>query len=135
MTDYTAFVTQWATLTPGTTAAKLAQINGQTVTGSIPALTMTTGAQIFNCIVFAEFNAITAAQQTLLMQVCTLSGTLVGGSSSPFIAPMFGSLFAKMPLTVAALTALAKATITPWYLANGYTAPFNLNDCAAAGVT
>lgn len=135
MPDYTAFKAQWATLTPGTTQQKLAQINAQTVTGTIPTLTTTSGAQIFNCIAWAEFNAITAAQQTLLMQVCTIPGNLVGGSASPFIAPMFGTLAAKMPLTIVALTALAKATVTPWWQANGYTSPFNESDCTAAGVS
>lgn len=135
MAYYDAFKTQWATLTPGTTAQKLVQINGQNVTGSIPTLTMITGVQIFNCVVWAEFNAITAAQQTTLMQVCTLPGNIVGGSASPFVAPMFGTLAAKMPLTIAALTALAKGTVQPWWQANLYPGPFNEFDAAAAGVS
>lgn len=134
-TDYTAFKTQWATLTPGTTAQKLAQINAQVVTGAVPTVAYSTGAQIFNCVVFSEFNAITAAQQTQLMQLCAMPGPLLGGSASPFIAPFFGALAAKMPGTIAALTALSKAIVTPWWQANGYTAPFNDSDCAAAGVS
>lgn len=135
MAYYDKFVTQWATLNPGTTAAKLTQINAQTVTGAIPTLTYSTGAQIFNCINFTEFGTITAAQQTQLMQLCAMPGPLLGGSASPFITPFFTTVAAKMPLTIAALTALSQGLVTPWWQANQYPGPFNQNDCTAAGVS
>lgn len=135
MAYYSAFIAQWNTLTPGSTAAKLAQINAQTVTGSVPALVYCTGAQIFNCLRFSEFNALTPAQQTQLMQLCAIPGPLLGGASSQFISPFFAAIAASMPQTITSLNALAQALVTPWYLANGYPAPFNQSDCAAAGVS
>jgi hypothetical protein len=35
--------------------------------------------------------------------------------------------------TIAALTALSKAAVQPWWQANGYPGPFNTNDLEAAG--
>lgn len=116
-----------------TTAQKLAAVNGWTITGTTPTLAFATGNQIFNCIVWSEFEAITASQQTLLLQVCTLPGNLLGGSASPFIAPFFGTIAAKMPNTISALVALSQALVTPWWQENGYPAPFNENDLIAAG--
>lgn len=137
MAYYDALKTEWATITtanPGyTTAQKLAAINALTDTGSIPTLAYISGAAIFNCIVWSEFEAITAAQQTLLMQICAIPGSLLGGSGSPFIAPFFGTIAAKMPNTIAALVALATSLVTPWWQANGYTSPIGPNDLVAAG--
>lgn len=133
MAYYDALIAEWPLLTPGTTAAKLAQLNALTVSGTIPTLIGTSGAAIFNCLVWSEFNVITAAQQTTLMQVCAIPGQINGGSSSPFIAPFFGTLAAKMPTTIANLTALAQALSQPWWQANGYKAPINNSDLAAAG--
>lgn len=99
---------------PGDTDAQIAALlNAQTSTGSVPTETFFTGNEMFNCIVWSEFEAITAAQQTLLLQVCAIPGNLLGGSASPFIAPFFGTLAAKMPNTITALVALAQALVTP----------------------
>lgn len=132
MAYYDALITEWATLT-GTTAQKLAAINVLTVTGQVPTLTFVTGSQLFNCLVWGEFNALTAAQQTTLMQLCAIPGQLEGGSASPFVAPFFGSLGSKMPTTIANLVALAQAVVTPWWQANSYSSPISQSDLAAAG--
>ena len=133
MAYYDPLVAIWPTLTPGTTAQKLTQLNAMTVTGSIPTLTMTTGAAIFNCISWSEFKNLTSANQTIIMQMLAIPGNLQGGSASLFIAPFFGSVAATMPLTIAALTAMAKAIVTPWWQANGYRAPINDSDLIVAG--
>ena len=142
--SYAALVAEWTTLTGSATVttlaaaqtipANLATLAAITVTGSIPTLIEVPASAIFNCLVYSEFEAITAAQQTLLMQVLAIQGNLMGGSASPFIAPMFGALAAKMPNTITALTALAQALPAPWWSANGYTAPTNVNDLIAAGI-
>src|SRR5450755_3635706 len=82
MAYYTALTTQWPLLTPGTTAAKLAQLNAMTVTGSIPTSFFVTGTQIANCITWSEFAALTAAQQTNVLALCRIPGSLIGGSGN-----------------------------------------------------
>lgn len=118
-----------------TTAQKVAAVDSWVETGAIPTLAYSTGDAIFNCIVWSEFEAITTAQQTLLLQVCTIPGNLLGGSASPFIAPFFGTLASKMPNTIAALTALAQAIVTPWWQANGFGAPISIYDAELAGLS
>lgn len=136
--DYTALIAKWATLTPGTTAAKLAQINAIVVTGSVPASFFVTGDQVYNCIDFTEFKAKTVAQQTLIMQVVSVPGQLKGGAGS-FLGGAFVDVFGISGATITALTALAKGISQPWYLATvaqgggGLTSPVSLNDLAAAG--
>jgi hypothetical protein len=132
MTYYDALVAEWATLT-GTTAQKLAAINALTITGATPTTAYTTGNAIFNCLVWSEFNALSATQQTLLMQICAIQGPILGGSASPFLAPFFGAIASKAPQTIAALVALAQAIVQPWWQANGYTSPISAGDLAAAG--
>lgn len=133
MAYYDALIAEWPSLTPGTTAVKLAQLNALTVSGSIPTLIATSGAAIFNCLVWSEFNALSAVQQTQLMQLCAIPGSLTGGSASPFIAPFFGTLASKMPTTISNLTALAQSLSQPWWQANAYKAPINASDLTAAG--
>lgn len=134
MAYYDALIAEWAALT-GSTAQKLAAINALTVSGSIPTSVFITGDQLFNCLVYSEFAALSAAQQTQLLEVCAMPGQLLGGSASPFIAPFFGTLLAagKGPLTLANLVALAKASVQPWWQANGYASPIAPSDLAAAG--
>lgn len=138
MAYYTALINEWATITsanPNFTAAqKLAAVNALTVTGSIPTLFNTTGAAIFNCLNYTEFLTLTAAQQTQLMQMCVIPGTLVGGSASTlgawFVAIFAGKLGGP---TIAALTTLAQVAVQPWWQANGYTSPIGPNDLVLAG--
>lgn len=141
MAYYDALVSKWATLTPGTTAQKLAQINTLTLTGSVPTSFYVTGSQILNCINWTEFAALTDAQQKNLLLLCAVPGSLLGGSgNTTFIVDgMILAYFNVAGATVAALTALAKGTVTPWWQATvvqgggGLSSPVGLSDLVAAG--
>lgn len=135
MAYYDALIAKWATLTPGTAAQKLVQLNAMTVTGSVPTSFFITGAQLLNCINWAEFNALTQARQTNLLQLCAIPGQLLGGSdNTTFVVDgMILAYFSVGGATVAALTALAKGAVLPWWQSNGYTSPISASDLAAAG--
>lgn len=136
--NYAPLIAQWQTITTAnpsfTTTQKLAAINALTVTGSIPTLFNTTGAAIFSCLNYTEFLSLSAIQQTQLMQVCAIPGTLIGGSASTlgawFVAIFAGKLSGP---TITALTALAQGAVQPWWQANGYTAAIGPNDLILAG--
>lgn len=136
MAYYTALIAQWGTLS-GTTAVKLAAINALTVTGTIPTTFSTTGPQLLNCIKWSEFNALTAQQQSNLMALCNNPGPVTGGSAqvSLIAAGMFLAYFGVQSQTITNLTALAQATVQPWWQANGYPGIFNNNDLIAAGLS
>lgn len=140
MAYYDALIAKWATLTPGTTTAKLAQLNAIVVTGSIPTTFFVTGDQIYNCIDSAEFLAKTAAQQTLIMQCVAVPGQLKGGAGS-FLGGVFVAVFGVSGATITALTALAKAISQPWWQATvaqgggGLTSPVSQGDLTAAGLS
>ena len=137
MAYYTALINEWPNLTPGTTAQKLAQINAMTVTGSVPTTIYVTADQIFNCINWTEFAALTAQQQSNLLAMLHTPGQLLGGSAntSRLLDGMLLAYFNVAGPTIANLTALAQATVTPWWQANGYPGPFNNNDLIAAGLS
>ena len=97
---------------PADLQGKADALNAQAVTGSIPTHADVTGYQLLGCIHYAEFTAITAEQRSWLMALVQMP-LIPGGSASFFIAPLFGALFAQMPLTVASLTALAQALTVP----------------------
>lgn len=97
---------------PPTDQGKADAINAQTVTGQIPTLIDISGRDLLSCIHYAEFKAITAEQRTWLMALSQMA-MVPGGSASLFVAPLFGDLFALMPLTIASLTALSKAITVP----------------------
>lgn len=109
-------------LTGLSTAAKLIAINGWSVTGSVPTTFFCTGTQLLNCINYAEFKALTAAQQSNLLALCNNPGPILGGSAnvSHMAAGMILDYFNVAGATVAALTALAKTTTQTWATANGY---------------
>ena len=119
-----------------TTAQKLAALNGWVQTGTIPTVFQITGSQIFACLDWTEFVSLTVPQQTQLLAVCALPGSLTGGATS-FVGKMFVAFYAGKLAgpTITALTALAKAISQPWYQANGYRGPFTLGDVAVAGVS
>ena len=156
MAYYTALIAAWngATqpptgvsgtgLTSGmTTDQKIAAVNGWTITGSIPTVLYATGNQIANCINWAEFNALTAAKQTNVLALCGINGPLLGGSSNTaFLTD--GMILATFPTsgpTIGALTALAQATVTPWWQVPvasggaGLSSPVSMNDCIPAGLS
>lgn len=134
--NYAALATQWASLTPGTTTAKLAQLNGITNTGSIPTTLFSTGAQILNCINWTEFVALTAQQQSNLLMLCLSPGPLLGGSGNTTFM-VDGMLLAYFTNhagpTITALTALAQAAATPWWQTNGFSQPIGTADLTLAG--
>ena len=124
-----------------TTTQKLVNLNNWTVTGVIPASILTMGSALANCVNFAEFNTLTAAQQSNIMALCQITGPLLGGSTNVGLltAGMFVTYFTTPSSpTIANLTALAKATTQSWAQSNGY--PYysavlggiNNNDIAAA---
>lgn len=143
MAYYDALIAKWATLTPGTTAAKLAQINALTVTGTVPTSILFSGAELINCIAWAEFAALTAAQQQNIMLLCA-TGTskgLLGGSANTALLPV-GMIIAYFPpagTTITNLTAMAKGLTQPWWQApianggGGLTSPLTQPDLTAAG--
>jgi hypothetical protein len=142
MAYYTALISKWATAPAGTTQSKLDWINAQIVTGSVPTTFYTTGDQILNCLDKTEFLALTAAQQSNLLLMCSVPGQLLGGSAntSHLVAGMIVAYFTNLQgPTIAALTALAKATVLPWWQAavanggGGLSSPVNANDLVKAG--
>ena len=141
MAYYDALISKWATLTPGTTAQKLAQINSLTVAGSIPTTIYVTGAQVANCINWTEFAALTSQQQSNLLALCANEGPLLGGSAntSRLLVGMLLAYFNVAGATIANLTAMAQAL--PWWQATvaqgggGLSSPVNLNDVTAAGLS
>lgn len=148
MAYYTALIAAWngatqpptgvtgTALTGGmTTAQKLAAVNAWTVTGSVPSTIFVTGNQVLNCIDFAEFNALTAAKQTNMLQLCAVPGLLLGGSANTakMLAGMNISYFPSGGPTIVALTALSQGAVQPWWQANSYFGPINNNDLVAAG--
>lgn len=142
MAYYTALISEWAAITtanPGfTTAQKLAAINALTVSGSVPTVLSITGTQLLNCINWTEFAALTAPQQSNLLALCNNNGLLLGGSSNTaFITDgMFLAYFSNHAgPTIAALTALAQASVTPWSQVNGYSTPISMQDVINAGVS
>lgn len=136
MAYYDAAIAKWQTLTPGTTANKLAQLNAATVTGSVPATFTITGDQILACLDWAEFSTLTSPQQTTLLQVLSTPGVIQGGAGT-FVGSMFVAFYTGKLAgpTITALTALAKAVVQPWWQSNGYPRPFDLGDIAAAGLS
>lgn len=152
MAYYTALISAWNTgtvpagvsgtpLTGLTTANKLVAINGWTITGTVPTSFYVNGAQVANCINWTEFNALTATQQQNLLALLAIPGSLLGGSANTsfLVDGMILAYFNVAGPTVAALTALAKGVVTPWWqvlVANGgggLASPVNANDLAAAG--
>jgi hypothetical protein len=136
MAYYTALINEWATLS-GSTAQKLAAVNALTVSGSVPTTLYVSGAQLANCINWAEFAALTAQQQANLLALCQVPGNLLGGSSNTSLLTdgMFLAYFSLAGATIANLTALAQAAATPWSQVNGYSTPISMSDVINAGLS
>ncbi len=142
-TNYAPLITEWTTLTGSATITTLAgaqaipgylaTLDAMTVTGSIPTLGEITGLQFMSCLHWSEYAAQTVTVQATL-NTLMLMPLISGGSASPFVAPMFAAIGATMPLTGAALAALATGLVQPWWQANGFASPTNINDLIAAGI-
>lgn len=153
MAYYTALITAWngatqpptgvagTALTGGmTTAQKIAAVNGWTITGTVPTTMTATGAQVLNCVVWSEFAALTASQQSNFLALCTNSGALLGGSANTtkILPGMIIAYFGGPSGTVANLSAMAAATVTPWWQAStggNLSGPISQADVTAAGLT
>jgi hypothetical protein len=95
---YAAFTSAWNTgtlpdnttgtpLTGLTTANKLTAINAWMHSGTIPTTLYFTGAQLKNCVNYAEFKALTAQQQSNLLDMCADTGQMLGGSAQTAFLP------------------------------------------------
>ncbi len=155
MAYYTALIAAWNNVTqppPGvtgtgltggmTTAQKIDAVNGWTVTGAIPTSVFFSGPQLLNSINYAEFKALTSAQQQNILLLCSASptGGLLGGSANTSLLPV-GMIIDYFPLagvTIANLTALAKGFTQPWWQAatgGALNGPVSLSDTTAAGLS
>ena len=126
-----------------TTAQKITKVNAWTITGTVPTTINTSGSALLNCINYAEFKALTAVQQTNLLQLCANPGSLLGGSANVALITdgMFLDYFSNHSgPTILALTALAKGLTQVWWqvsVANGgagLSGPVSLADTQAAGL-
>lgn len=121
-----------------TTAQKITKVNSWTVTGTIPTTIFVSGSQIFNCVNYSEFKALTATQQSNLLLALAGSGQLLGGSSNTthLLVGMILDFFPVAGPTIAALTALAQASVTPWWqVGAGLSGPVSLSDTQKAGLS
>lgn len=136
---YDALIAKWATLNPGTTAAKLAQINAMTV--AAPAQkALLTPSSILNAIVFADLSAFTQLQ--VMQLTLLLQGDLVDASPGTSIRLGIQALFAGKTQTLNQLGALVAAydnPTMPWWQATvangggGLNGPVAASDLAQAG--
>ena len=140
MAYYDALIAKWATLTPGTTAAKLAQINALTVTTGIPLPCILKPSQILNACVAADLIGLSAANIGLVQLL--LTGELVDASNGTTIRSVFQTLFAGKTTTLAQLGALVTpfdSPTIPWWQGTiaqgggGLSSPVSSSDLAAAG--
>lgn len=140
-TYYDALVAKWATLTPGTTVAKLAQINAATVAGP-PVKAMLSPSLILNAIVFADLAALTQLQVTQLTLL--LAGSSVDASAGTSIRAGIQALFAGKTTTLnnlAALVAPYDSPAIPWATASlaagggGLVAMVQPSDLTQAGLS
>lgn len=138
MVYYDALVAKWATLTPGTTAVKLAQINAITVTGAAVPMIIPS-YMIYNLLDPAEFTALTAANQALVRDLVNM-GTVDGSPGKPARARMVAIYPSGTTRTALnALAATYDSPPIPWATATiaqgggGLTGPVGTNDLIAAG--
>jgi hypothetical protein len=148
MTNYAPLIAAWnsttqpptgvlgtALATGMTTQQKLNAVNGWVITGSVPTVLSVTGPQVANCINWTEFNALSSTAQINILTLCNSPGPLVGGSANTtfLVDGMILASFTTGSKTIAALTALAQAAVTPWWQQNGFTGPFTTTDLGLAG--
>ena len=133
MAYYDALIAKWPSVTGATTAAKLANLNSQTVTGSAVPMVIPT-YKIYNLIVGSEFSALTAANQQLIRDILGM-GT-VDCSPGTQIRARIVAIFPSGTTTFSNLSTLAAeydSPQIPWWQANGYTSTISNNDLIAAG--
>lgn len=111
MAYYDALIAKWATLTPGTTAQKLVQINALTVLTGVPVKAVLTPSQILNACVAADIASLTTAQVTLLTLL--LQGSTVDASIGTTVRAGVVAVFSGKATTLAQLGALVVPFDTP----------------------
>lgn len=139
MAIYDALIAKWGTLTPGTTQAKLTQLNAIQITlSAVPAILAP--SQILNAIVFADLASLTQLQVSQLTLL--VAGTAVDASAGSTIRLGIQALFAGKATTLANLAALIApfdAPKVPWWQATvaqgggGLSCPVTINELAGAG--
>jgi hypothetical protein len=115
----------------------LTVINGWTVVGSIPTSFYCTGTELANCVDRVEFNTLTDAQQKNLLALFCVPGPLLVGSAnvSHLAAGLMVTYFTNFNgPTMVNLTALAKATVQPWWQYAGYPTIISGQDLVNAGL-
>ena len=140
MPYYDALKTKWATLSPGTTAQKLAAINALTVAGpaqSVPISTVVNWLRMNNlwlpikaAVAFGSSpGAMAAVDLNSDLREQTIDFTL------PLVGAMLADLVSHGLLSQAQSDALVAmgATTLPWWQSAGYTSPIGQGDLAAAG--
>lgn len=135
MAYYDALIAKWATLTPGTTAAKLTQLSAITVAGA-PIKAVLTPSQILNACVPADIAALTPAQVTLLTLI--LQGSTVDASQGTTVRAAAVAIFTGKVTTLAQLGALVApfdAPALPWWTTAGLSSPVSQADLTAAGLS
>jgi uncharacterized protein (DUF697 family) len=143
MAYYDALISKWATLTPGTTAQKIVQVNAITVQIAASTKAILVPSAILNAIVFADLAALTQLQVTQLTLL--LQGSQVDASVGTSIRAGIQALFAGKTQTLSNLGALVAPydtpIIVPWWQATvaqgggGLTSSVSLQDCANAGLS
>jgi len=140
MAYYDALIAKWATLTPGTTAAKLAQINALTVDTGVAKPMVVSPSQIINAIIPADLASLTTAQVSFLTLV--LAGSDVDASGGTTVRSAILTIFAGKTNTINSLAALAAPFDNgrmPWWQATvaqgggGLNGPVTINELIGAG--
>jgi hypothetical protein len=139
MAYYTALIAKWPTLTAGTTAVKLAQLNAITVAATSQKAIIKP-SDILNAVVFADLAALTQLQVTQLTLL--LQGGDIDASVGTSIRLGIQTLFAGKATTLANLGTLVApfdSPTIPWWQATvaqsggGLGGPVGANDLIAAG--
>ena len=155
MAYYTALITAWNSsiqpptgvtgtgLSSGdTTDQKLTKINAWTIVGTIPTTITVPSYQVASAVNYTEFKALNATQQNNLLNLlaATTNGFLGGSANISFLpVGMLLDYFGSSSVTIANLTAFARAQATPWWQVGssnngaGLTSPVNSADLIAAG--
>jgi hypothetical protein len=142
-----AGVTGQPLLAGDSTQTKINKVNLWTVTGAVPTTIFLSTDQLANCVVYSEFKALTATQESNLLAMLSIpsgqAGGLIGGSANTTLLPfgMFLDLFPGGSGTRQNLNALVHALTFTWCEGNGY--PFKsqtlgaltLVDASNAGLT
>jgi hypothetical protein len=158
MAYYDALVAKWPSVTGANTAAKLANLNGQTVAAS--GTQDVSASAIFNVLLgtlewgnielmsrplpTGTLGPVLNAADANVAKLITFARIVQSGitipTSNAAIATSLNSLLTQMVTahliaagTQTTIVALATPPPVPWWQSNGYLGPINLNDLAAAG--